>query len=352
MAKTNKLIIDGKEYSFNDQETILEVAQKNDVFIPTLCHLKGTTPTGACRICMVEVEGARSLVASCAAPAAEGMVIQTESAEVVKSRKLTISLLLSMGHHDCLLCPATGDCVLQQLAYRYKVDGHQFEASKARYQLENVNPFIVRDFSKCVLCGRCVQACNDVQVNNAIDLGYRGAVTKIITSGDKPLKDSDCVFCGDCIQACPVGALYPKDALNKPRYGEIEKTRTTCSYCGVGCQMDLHVKDNVVQKVTGADYAPNNGSLCVKGRFGYDFIHSKERLKTPLIKENGTFKEASWDEALGIVADNFTRIQKENNADAIGVLTSARMTNEDNYISQKFTRAVLKTNNIDHCARL
>lgn len=352
MAKTNKLIIDGKEYSFNDQETILEVARRSGVFIPTLCHLKGTTPTGACRICMVEIKGARSLVASCAAPAAEGMIIQTESEEVIKSRKLTISLLLSMGHHDCLLCPATGDCVLQQLAYRYKVDGTQFEASKARYPLENVNPFIVRDFSKCVLCGRCVQACNDVQVNNAIDLGYRGAVTKIITSGDKPLKDSDCVFCGDCVQACPVGALYPKDALNKPRYGEIEKTRTTCSYCGVGCQMDLHVKDNVVQKVTGADSAPNNSSLCVKGRFGYDFIHSEERLKTPLIKENGIFREASWDEALGVVADNFARIKKENGSDAIGVFTSARMTNEDNYISQKFTRAVLKTNNIDHCARL
>ena len=352
MANTNKLTIDGKEYSFAPEETILEVAQRNGVFIPTLCHLKGTTPTGACRICMVEVEGARSLVASCAAPAADGMIIQTESEEVVKSRKLTISLLLSMGHHDCLLCPATGDCVLQQLAYRYKVDGKQFKASKARYQLENVNPFIIRDFSKCVLCGRCVQACNDIQVNNAIDLGYRGAVTKIITAGDKPLKDSDCVFCGDCIQACPVGALFPKDALKKPRYGEIEKTRTTCSYCGVGCQIDLHVKDNIVQKVTGADASPNYGSLCVKGRFGYDFIHSEERLKTPLIKKDGVFKEASWDEALNVVADNFIRIKKENNSDAIGVLTSARTTNEDNYIAQKFTRAVLKTNNIDHCARL
>ena len=352
MKNEKTIIINGNPFPLRSKDTILDVAKRNGIFIPTLCHLKETTPTGACRICMVEVKGARSLVASCAAPAMDGMDIQTESPEVVKSRKLTISLLLSSGHHDCLLCPATGDCVLQQLAYRYKVPGTQFEASKARYPLENVNPFIIRDFSKCVLCGRCVQACNDIQVNNAIDMGYRGAVAKVVTAGDRPLKDSDCVFCGECIQACPVGALYPKDALHKPRYGETEKIRTTCSYCGVGCQMNLHVKDNAVQKITGADVAPNHGSLCVKGRFGYDFIASKERLTTPLIKENKKFRPASWDEALNLVADKFSRLQKKHGSDSIGVLTSARITNEDNYIAHKFTRAVLKTNNIDHCARL
>ena len=242
--------------------------------------------------------------------------------------------------------------MLQQLAYKYKVTGNQFEASKARYPMENANPFIIRDFSKCVLCGRCVQACNDIQVNNAIDFGYRGAASKIITSGDRPLSDSDCVFCGECIQTCPVGALYPKDAPFKPRYGEIEKTRTTCTYCGVGCQINLHVKDNVIQKITGADIVPNHASLCVKGRFGYDFIHSDERLTTPMIKEDGKFREASWTEALDLVAKNFKQIQKDHGNDSIGVLTSARISNEDNYIAQKFTRAVLKTNNIDHCARL
>jgi predicted molibdopterin-dependent oxidoreductase YjgC len=219
--------------------------------------------------------------------------------------------------------------------------------------METVNPFIVRDFSRCIQCGRCVQACNDIQVNNAINFGYRGAATKIIAAGDRPLKDSDCVFCGECVQACPVGALVEKDARYHYRPWEVKKVRTTCAYCGVGCQLHLHVKDNRVMKVTGVETAvPNHGSLCVKGRFGFDFIHSPERLTAPLIKENGEFREASWDEALEKVAVEFQKINNASGPDSIGVLTSARITNEENYVVQKFTRAVLKTNNIDHCARL
>jgi predicted molibdopterin-dependent oxidoreductase YjgC len=223
-----------------------------------------------------------------------------------------------------------------------------------RYPIENVNPFIVRDFSRCILCGRCVQACNEIQVNNAISFGYRGSVSKIVASGDRPLKDSDCVFCGECVQACPVGALVPVSDMAGDRSLEGEKkVRTTCSYCGVGCQLCLHVRENKVCKVTGIDaVGPNYGSLCVKGRFGYDFIHDPNRLKVPLIRENGAFREASWDEALGRVVERLTRIKRESGPDSIGVLSSARITNEENYIAQKFARAVIGTNNIDHCARL
>jgi predicted molibdopterin-dependent oxidoreductase YjgC len=209
------------------------------------------------------------------------------------------------------------------------------------------------DFSRCIKCGRCVQACNDVQVNNAIQFGYTGSNSKIIAADDKPLKDSDCVFCGECVQVCPVGALVEKDVRYRVRQWETEKIRSTCSYCGVGCQLYLHVKDNRVVKVSGVeDVAPNFGSLCVKGRFGYDFIHSPERLTAPMIKENGTFREASWDEALDAVAQRFNEIKESNGSDSLGVLTSARITNEENYIANKFARGVLKTNNIDHCARL
>jgi len=377
MADEHILTINGKEMGYEPGETILEVAHRNSIEIPTLCWLKDAAPTGACRICVVEVKGARSLLPACATPAADNMVVDTESPTVVKARKLLLQLLLSSGNHNCAvrgsdgenwtqfqlavasyddsgeLCPAWGDCRLQDLAYRYQVSGEKFEASDVPYPMETVNPFIVRDFSRCIQCGRCVQACCEVQVNNAIHFGYRGAETKIIAAGDRPLKNSDCVFCGECVQACPVAALEEKDARYRVRPWETRRVRTTCSYCGVGCQMELHVKDGQVVKVTGVDdLEPNFGCLCVKGRFGFDFIHSPDRLTTPLIKENGEFREAGWDEALALVAGRLSDIKEKHGSDSLGMLTSARVTNEDNYIANKFTRAVLKTNNIDHCARL
>jgi predicted molibdopterin-dependent oxidoreductase YjgC len=377
MNSEQTITINGNVFTFETNETILDVARRHHIDIPTLCHLKGTTATGACRICVVQVEGARTLLAACVTPAAANMKVQTESPKVVAARKQIIELMLSSGNHNCAvrgsdgkewtafqvqvqqdddsdaLCPVWGDCRLQNLAYRYQVSGEKYAATPVQYPMETVNPFIVRDFSRCIQCGRCVQACNEIQVNNAISFGYRGPDAKVIAAGDRPLKDSDCVFCGECVQVCPVGALVEKEVRYQIRPWEVEKVRTTCSYCGVGCQIHLHVKDSQVVKVTGVDEAaPNYGSLCVKGRFGFNFIHSEERLTTPLIKENGQFRTASWDEALDLTARRLQQILGSHGSDSIGVLTSARMTNEDNYVAQKFTRAVLKTNNIDHCARL
>ncbi len=377
MSDANILVMNGHEFTFEADETILDVAHRNGIDIPTLCHLKGTTATGACRICVVEVEGARSLLAACATPAGRNMVVRTESTSVIEARRTILKLMLSSGNHNCAargsdtgdwtdfqlkvegddhspeLCPIWGDCRLQDLAYRYQVTGEDYPRTPSRYPLEDVNPFIVRDFSRCILCGRCVQACNEVQVNKAISFGYRGAGTKIIAAGDKPYRDSDCVFCGECIQACPVAALMEKNVRYRHRPWEMIPVRTTCTYCGVGCQMLLHVKDGNVVKVTGAeDVAPNFGSLCVKGRFSHDFIHSSDRLTTPLIRENGELRDASWDEALDLVAATLGDIKAQHGADAIGMLTSARISNEENYLAQKFARGVLKTNNVDHCARL
>jgi predicted molibdopterin-dependent oxidoreductase YjgC len=378
MDNRKVLVIDGHEVSFEEGETILQVARRNGFDIPTLCHLKNASPTGACRICVVEAEGEKDLLASCATAAVPNMVVKTESPRVVQSRRTNLELLLASGDHNCLvqdmhpdtwtdfqlraaeeedhiaLCPAYGDCRLQDLTVRYQIRETTFTPSETRYPMEKASPFIVRDFSRCIMCGRCVQACNDVQVNQAISYGYRGAESKIVTVGDRPYINSDCVFCGECLQACPVGALVAKKDLTEKRpNSEPKKIRTTCSYCGVGCQLYLHVSEGRVVKVTGVeDMGPNYGSLCAKGRFGFDFIHHKDRLTKPLIKENDRFREASWDEALSYVSEKLLAIKKASGPDAIGVLSSARITNEENYVAQKLTRAVLGTNNIDHCARL
>jgi NADP-reducing hydrogenase subunit HndD len=372
----NMIVIDGRELFFQPGQTILEVAEAGGIHIPTLCHLKGTTPTGACRICLVEVEGARTLVTSCSTPAATNMVVKTHSPRVMDARRLNLELLLASGHHNCLakdgdldswtdtqlramtakghedLCPAYGSCRLQDLAIQYQVSAGRIETQEPMYEIEDVNPLIVRDFSRCILCGRCVQACNEVQVNRAISFGYRGAATKVVAKGDRPLVNSDCVFCGECVQACPVGALVEKKAWTSYRHWEVKRIRTTCPYCGVGCQQWLHVKDDKIVKVTGVEGAePNKGRLCVKGRFGYDFIYSEERIKTPLIRENGAFREASWDEALDLVVRKMNEVIADHGPDAIAGVSCARSINEDSYQMQKLFRAVIGTNNIDHCAR-
>ncbi len=351
MSKTT-LILDGKTVEFQPGQSILEVAQDNGVPIPTLCHLKGVRATGSCRICVVEVKGARTLMASCSTPATPGMEVSTNTGMIHKTRKLITELLVSSGNHNCLNCESNGDCRLQDLVYRYGITEMPFPVPPEFYPTETENPFIVRDFSRCILCGRCVQACNEVVVNRAIDLGYRGSQSKVVTGGDAPYQLSDCVFCGQCLEVCPVGALTAKKAKWLGRPWEVERVRTTCPYCGVGCQMWLHVKDGRIAKVTAVEDAmPNQGRLCVKGRFAYDFIYSEDRLKMPLIKENGEFREASWDEALDLVAKKFKQIIKKHGPDAIAGVSCARSTNEDSYQMQKLFRAVIGTNNIDHCAR-
>ena len=348
--------LNGKQTPFSPGQTILSAARDAGVSIPTLCHLKGATPTGACRVCLVEVKGARSLMASCSTPVTPGMDVSTQSDRVLKTRKLVVELLLSSGHHDCIMCEANGNCRLQDLAYECRITEQKFIPQEKFYPTEAENPLIVRDFSRCVLCGRCVQACNEVVVNRAITVGYRGSASKICAGGDRPYHDkemSECVFCGQCVEVCPVGALTEKKAKGQGRPWETRKVRTTCPYCGVGCQQLLHVKDGKIAKVTAVEGAePNQGRLCVKGRFGYDFLNSEERLKTPLIREkNGEFREASWDEALDLVATKFKGILKKHGPEAVGGVSCARSINEDSYQMQKLFRSVFKTNNIDHCAR-
>ena len=346
-----KLTIDGQVIETSEGSTLLEAAQQAGVKIPTLCHLADLTPEGSCRVCVVEVQGARGLVTACTYPATEGLVVRTNSAVIREARKSVVELMLANHPQDCLSCQRNLDCELQSLANQLGIREIRFDGERRHYAVDASNPFIIRDNNKCILCGRCVRVCREIQCCDTLEWTNRGFDTKVTPAFDQPMSDSSsCVFCGTCVSACPVGALTEK-AMQQAGIPD-KKVKTTCPYCGTGCTFDLNVKAGKVIGVTSIDGEVNGRSLCVKGRFGYGFIHHPDRLTTPLIKKDGQFVEASWSEAISLVAEKLGSIKKVHGADSIALLSSARCTNEDNYLLSKFARAVIGTNNIDHCARL
>lgn len=351
-----RMKINGTEVAFKDGQTILEAARDNGFYIPTLCYTKKTGPASKCRICVVEVGGMRGLQTACAIEAKAGMEIQTETPQIIEARKMIVNLLLSSGTHYCLTCEANGGCELQDAAYKLGIETPEFYVDQARIPKDESSEMIVRDLDRCIQCGRCIAGCNNTVVHEVLDFGYRGHETKVICDDDKPMGESTCVQCGECSQLCPVGAIIDKNAIGKGRPWELRKVDTICPYCGVGCKMTLHIDDkaNKIVKVTGVDGAPtNDGMLCVKGRYGFDFVNSPERLTKPLIRNSkGKFEEASWEDALKLVADKFKSIKQEHGGDAIAGLSSAKVTNEENFAFQKFMRREVGTNNVEHCARL
>jgi formate dehydrogenase major subunit len=344
------IIINGIQYEVEKGITILEACRKAGIDIPTLCHDDRLEPSSSCRMCLVEIEGSKKLVTSCSTLVKENMVVYTHSARVMEARKEVLDLLVSNHPMECLTCAKSGKCKLQDYCYEYGITEASYKGARRKPKIDTSNPFYDYDASKCILCGLCIRVCDELQGTSAIGFENRGFDVVVTTPFNEGLVNSKCVSCGNCVSVCPVGALTPKKQTY--RHWETKKVRTTCSYCGVGCQMDLVVKENRVVGVEPANVVPNDGLLCVKGKFAYKFINHPDRLKTPLIKRNGKFEEASWDEAYRYIRRKVNEIKEENGPDAFAGLTSARCTNEENYLFQKLFRAVIGTNNVDHCARL
>ena len=344
MDKIN-LTINGQKITARPGMTVLEAALAAGIYIPTLCYYPDLKPYGGCRICVVEIEGMRGLTTSCTTPAAEDMIVHTETEAVNKARKTVVELLIADHPSDCLTCTSNQQCELQKVAAYLGMDRVRLPKKAPVYAVDDSNPFFNLDRNKCILCARCTRACNEITCVGAIDMANRGYTMKVSTFGDTPLFDSICQSCGECVARCPVGALAPKHSI--PPTTEVE---TTCPYCGVGCSMVLGVRGEQIVSVRGnTEGAANKGNLCVKGRFGIpEFVHSPERLTSPMIRKKGHLEKASWDEALELIASKLSTYKPEE----VAVISSSRTSNEDNYVAQKFARGVLGTNNIDNCARV
>lgn len=350
-----QITINGRIVEAQPGQTIHQAAKAAGIYIPTLCYHEKVGAAGKCRVCVVEIEGMPALQTACSVEVREGMNIRTRTERVLNSQKLVVDLLLSTGTHDCLSCDQNGHCELQDVAYYLGMERGSFKYADVESVKDDSSEFVSVERSKCISCGRCVAACNNTVTNRVLDFKYRGNKAEIAFDDDKPMGESSCVQCGECAQICPVGALTDKLSKGKARRWDVEKVYSVCPYCGVGCKLELHVdrKKNEIVRITGAEGAPtNNGMLCVKGRYGYDFVGHPDRLTTPLIKENGKFREASWDEAITLVASKFAEIKQKHGADALMGMCSAKVTNEENYTFQKLFRTGIGTNNIDHCARL
>lgn len=352
------LDIDGRSYQAEAGELLLPLARRQGIFIPSLCFLEHLENRGACRLCLVKIQGRKGLAAACSTRVEEGMRIVSSDPELEELRRITLECILAEHHYDCAVCRRDGECELQDLAFRYGIgsdDPKRIVPSIWRdvpMPLDKSSPVLVYDAGRCIKCGRCISACDEVQGKSVISFIHRG-FGSFVSPEMGMWKNSSCDGCGECVQSCPTGALSEKPRGGDFRSFDIDrKQSTTCGYCGVGCQIDLWIKDETIVRVRGRREEPNRGRLCVKGRFGYDFVHSSDRLRYPLLRKSGEFHPVSWEEALSYTVRRLQEIREKGGPSAVGALSSAKCTNEENYLFQKFFRTVYKTNNIDHCARL
>ena len=344
--------IDGADVSIAANGTVLDAARAAGRRVPTLCHSERLEPHGACRTCLVEQSDGK-LVAACHTPVADGQSYTTRSERLTRLRRNIVELIVSDHPLECLTCSANGRCDLQTLAQEVGLRESRYESPRVHTPpRDDSHPFIKLDMEKCIGCGRCVRACDETQASFVLGMSGRGYDAKVIAGADTGLEEADCASCGQCVLECPVAAMEePGTRL----HGTPDATvTTTCGYCAVGCTLDVHTKDGAVVNIEpNADGSANRGHACVKGRFAHQYTRSGDRLRSPLIRQaDGTFREASWDEALGLIATEFARVRDTHGPMAFGAISSSRCTNEENFAMQKFARVVMRTNTVDNCSRV
>jgi formate dehydrogenase major subunit len=362
---TVELSIDGRSVQVPTGTTIWEAARRVGIDVPVLCHHPNLTPVAVCRVCAVEVEGARVLAAACIRQVEPGMQVRTTSERVERSRRLLVELLMADHPTPCARQRQLGACELEALASRYGLGQPRFAGRAASNGLDLSSPVIAVDHHACILCDRCIRACDDLQVNEVIGRHGKGYLTRIGFDMDQPMGKSTCVSCGECAAYCPTGALTDRPQTAIADFTATAPVDSVCPYCGVGCSITYHVKGDIIARVTGRDGPANHGRLCVKGRYGFDYANHPERLTVPLIRRpeypkrpesyaeaRRCFREATWEEALDLAARRFMAIKRQHGPGALAGFGSAKCSNEDNYLFQKMVRAVFGTNNVDHCTRL
>src|SRR5580700_5428158 len=384
------VVIDGSRHAAYPEERLVDLINRVGVKLSQVCYHPQLGPIQTCDTCMVEING--QLVRACATTVSDGMSVSTVSAKAHAAQKEAFDRILSNHMLYCTVCDNNnGNCTVHNTTKLLAIEHQQIPFRSKPYEVDNTNPFYRYDPDQCILCGRCVEACQNVEVNETLSINWEDPNPRVLWDGGKAINESSCVSCGHCVTVCPCNALMEKSMLGHAGYfssipkktlkgmieivkeiepeagygailklseaesamrqSRIRRTKTVCTYCGVGCSFDVWTKDRHILKVV-PEHGPANGiSTCIKGKFGWDFVNSPDRLTTPLIREGDKFRKASWDEALQLIARRLSEIKAADGPDAIGLISSSKCTNEESYLMQKLARAVVGTNNMDNCSR-